>query len=593
MEKKASDWVQKQNFQTPKTFKLRSDAVTRTAEVNRKRRARLELPEENLETSGDDDLTFSQDRENEPSPPHRRSFTGDISLDSNRNRSISASDRGRENSSLRMEKRNDKWWQDSDWSPPTEKTIRNAGTRASPRHASKRVSPRNLRQSAGSTESTVRPDATFDKISENNSRAINIKHKKIDTTSEFELTASEDEDPHSNIIIDPPVVDWIDQSTRTIERGNKLPSNDRSKNATYDVFNTDTESDFSGIAPTRPPPPKNTNDKLTFDKSKAKKSFGIQFDAENMTLEKSKKSFGVQYEVENQTRYTSAKSSAHSKKTTRKLAPDSHSPLSDSRLNGSSSFQLSEDDDLSDEAMITLNLPPKSPNIPMETGRKKLMTKRTDYKTSERTKEQTSEHTLDFGKTRTIIKNESTNILDDKTKEVGKITSEDSVLPSSKLIKDQKQKMKNKSKKKKCQVLHDQEIIEPDVEVDENLPINDQILMNKLIEASEIDPTDITIPTTKANKANFVNVVNEAQQELSIILADKLQLYQDQLLVESTLQENEIYWWDKIQKELDLKDRIAKLQQAKKYFKRFSNTKFNTHSLQVAKDNFNRAAESL
>lgn len=117
--------------------------------------------------------------------------------------------------------------------------------------------------------------------------------------------------------------------------------------------------------------------------------------------------------------------------------------------------------------------------------------------------------------------------------------------------------------------------------------------MNKLIEASEIDPTDITIPTTKANKANFVNVVNEAQQELSIILADKLQLYQDQLLVESTLQENEIYWWDKIQKELDLKDRIAKLQQAKKYFKRFSNTKFNTHSLQVAKDNFNRAAESL
>ena len=55
--------------------------------------------------------------------------------------------------------------------------------------------------------------------------------------------------------------------------------------------------------------------------------------------------------------------------------------------------------------------------------------------------------------------------------------------------------------KKKCQVLHDQEIIEPDVEVDENLPINDQILMNKLIEASEIDPTDITIPTTKANKA--------------------------------------------------------------------------------------------
>ena len=74
------------------------------------------------------------------------------------------------------------------------------------------------------------------------------------------------------------------------------------------------------------------------------------------------------------------------------------------------------------------------------------MTKRTDKKTSESTKEVTNEHTLEFGKTRTIIKNESTNVLDDKTKVVGKITSEDSVLPSSKLIKDQKQKMKNKSK---------------------------------------------------------------------------------------------------------------------------------------------------
>ena len=96
--------------------------------------------------------------------------------------------------------------------------------------------------------------------------------------------------------------------------------------------------------------------------------------------------------------------------------------------------------------MIKLNLPQPSPKQPIETGRTKLMTKRTDKKTNERTKEQTSEHTLDFGKTRTIIKNESTNVLDDKTKVVGKITSEDSVLPSSKLIKDQKQKMKNKSK---------------------------------------------------------------------------------------------------------------------------------------------------
>ena len=53
----------------------------------------------------------------------------------------------------------------------------------------------------------------------------------------------------------------------------------------------------------------------------------------------------------------------------------------------------------------------------------------------------------------------------------------------------------------KCKVLHDEEIIEPDLEIDENLPINDQILMNKLIQAAEIDPTDITIPTTKAKKA--------------------------------------------------------------------------------------------
>ena len=359
-------------------------------------------------------------------------------------RSISASDR--QNSSTRVEKRDDKWWQDSDWSPPTDRTTRSAGTRASPRHPDKRVSPRKLRLSAGSTDesSTVKPDATFDKISENNSPVVKRKNKKIDTTSEFELSASEDEDPQSKIIADPPINDHMEQSTRTIERGS--PANERSANGTYDVFNTDTESEFSGIVPTRPPPPKKTEGKIPFDKSEAKlkKSFGIQFDAENMTLEKSRKSFGVQYEVENQTRYTSAKSSVRkSKKTTRKLAPDSHSPLSDNSRNVSSSFQLSEDDD--EEAMITLNLPRPSPKKPIETGRTKLMIKRTDKKT-ERTKEVTSEHTLEFGKTRTIIKNESTNVLDDKTKVVGKITSEDSVLPSSKLIKDQKQKMKNKSK---------------------------------------------------------------------------------------------------------------------------------------------------
>ena len=349
-----------------------------------------------------------------------------------------------------MEKKDDKWWQDSDWKPPTDRTTRSAGTRASPRHPDKRVSPRKLRLSAGSTdESTVKPDATFDKISENNSPVVKRKNKKIDTTSEFELSASEDEDLQSNIIADPPIDDHMEQSTRTIERGNQSPANERSANGTYDVFNTDTESEFSGIAPTRPPPPKKTEGKIPFDKSEAKlkKSFGIQFDAENMTLEKSRKSFGVQYEVENQTRYTSAKSSVRSKKTTRKLAPDSHSPLSDNSRNVSSSFQLSEDDD--EEAMITLTLPQPSPKKPIETGRTKLMTKRTDKKTSERTKEVTTEHTLEFGKTRTIIKNESTNVLDDKTKVVGKITSEDSVLPSSKLIKDQKHKMKNKSKVRK------------------------------------------------------------------------------------------------------------------------------------------------
>ena len=85
--KTTSDWVQRQNFRTPKTLKLRPvQHITRTAEANKKRRARLELSEENLETSGEDDATFSQDRENEPSPPHRRSFTGEISLDSNQNR---------------------------------------------------------------------------------------------------------------------------------------------------------------------------------------------------------------------------------------------------------------------------------------------------------------------------------------------------------------------------------------------------------------------------------------------------------------------------------------------------------------------------
>ena len=84
---KTSDWVKRQNFRTPKTLKLRPvQHIMRTAEANKKRRARLELSEENLETSGEDDVTFSQDRENEPSPPHRRSFTGDISLDSNQNR---------------------------------------------------------------------------------------------------------------------------------------------------------------------------------------------------------------------------------------------------------------------------------------------------------------------------------------------------------------------------------------------------------------------------------------------------------------------------------------------------------------------------
>ena len=84
--KETSDWVQRQNFRTPKTLKIRpAQHITRTAEANKKRRARLELSEENLETSGEDDVTFSQDRENEPSPPHRRSFTGDISLDSNQN----------------------------------------------------------------------------------------------------------------------------------------------------------------------------------------------------------------------------------------------------------------------------------------------------------------------------------------------------------------------------------------------------------------------------------------------------------------------------------------------------------------------------
>ena len=92
---KTSDWVQRQNFRTPKTLKLRPvQHITRTAEANKKRRARdqrtadfrRESSEESLETSGENELTFSQDRENEPSPPHRRSFTGDISLDSNQNR---------------------------------------------------------------------------------------------------------------------------------------------------------------------------------------------------------------------------------------------------------------------------------------------------------------------------------------------------------------------------------------------------------------------------------------------------------------------------------------------------------------------------
>ena len=84
--KSTGDWVERQNFRTPKTLKLRPVVgPIRTVEVNRKRRARLEVSEENLESSGEDEFTFSQDRENEPSPPHRRSFTGDISLDSNQN----------------------------------------------------------------------------------------------------------------------------------------------------------------------------------------------------------------------------------------------------------------------------------------------------------------------------------------------------------------------------------------------------------------------------------------------------------------------------------------------------------------------------
>ena len=308
-----------------------------------------------------------------------------------------------------------------------------------------------MRLSAGSTDDpSTRPDATFDKISEDSSAVVTRKNKKVDTTSEFELSESEDEG-HAKVITDPKVniEDQMEQSTRTIERGEKSPANDRSgnPNATYNVFNTDTESEFSGIAPTRPPP-KRANGKMPFDKSEAKlkQSFGIQFDAENMTLEKSKKSFGVQYEVENQTRYQSAKSSARPKKSTRKIAPDSISPISKTNFQNSS-FQLS-DDDLSDDAIdgadyITLTIPPISPQKSLkqaiETGRTKKMTKQSD-------KAKTSEQTFEFGKTRTIIKNESTNILDDKTKTVGKITVEDSVLPSSKLIKDQKQKMKNKSK---------------------------------------------------------------------------------------------------------------------------------------------------
>ena len=84
--KDTSAWVQQQNFRTPKTLKLRpAKHIKRTAEMNRKRRARLELSEENFDSSGED-VTLSQDRANEPSPPHRRSFTGDISLDSNQNR---------------------------------------------------------------------------------------------------------------------------------------------------------------------------------------------------------------------------------------------------------------------------------------------------------------------------------------------------------------------------------------------------------------------------------------------------------------------------------------------------------------------------
>ena len=102
-----------------------------------------------------------------------------------------------------MEKKNDKWWKDSDWSPPAERTTRSAGTRTSPRHANKRVSRRKLRLSAGSTDDpSTRPDATFDKISEDSSAVVT--RKKVDTTSEFELSESEDEG-HAKVITDPKV----------------------------------------------------------------------------------------------------------------------------------------------------------------------------------------------------------------------------------------------------------------------------------------------------------------------------------------------------------------------------------------------------
>merc|ERR1712131_239185 len=55
-------------------------------------------------------------------------------------------------------------------------------------------------------------------------------------------------------------------------------------------------------------------------------------------------------------------------------------------------------------------------------------------------------------------------------------------------------------------------------------------------------------------------------KELSAIITDKLRWYQDYLLDGSTIQEHGRVWWDKIQKELELTDRIAKLEHVKNIF---------------------------